>query len=48
MADHFVGVSKAELLEALSSAGGGKDPSFWEDVAPLGGTVGDLKDPWDR
>lgn len=35
MANQFVGVSKAELLEALSSAGGGKDPSFWEDVAPL-------------
>jgi prevent-host-death family protein len=41
-------VSKAEPLAAFSSAGGGHDPSFWEDVASLGGTVEDLKDPWDR
>jgi prevent-host-death family protein len=41
-------VSKAELLAALASAGGGKDPSFWEDVAPLGGTVDEMKDPWEK
>ncbi len=38
-------VSKAELLRLL--ADGSPDPSFREDVAPLGGRLDELADPWE-
>jgi prevent-host-death family protein len=39
-------VSKAELLVLLSSPG--TDPGFRDDVAPLGGSIGELADPWEK
>lgn len=39
-------VPKAELLEVLQAVG--SDPTFFEDVAEVGGTLGQLQDPWTR
>jgi prevent-host-death family protein len=37
-------VSKGEILKILRSQP--PDPTFFEDVGTLGGTLEDLKDPW--
>jgi prevent-host-death family protein len=39
-------VPKAEYLRALGT--GAVDSGFLEDVAPLGGRMEDLQDPWQR
>jgi len=38
-------VAKAEVLTLLRSQP--SDPTFFEDLRELGGTVGDLHDPWE-
>lgn len=39
-------VPKAELLNALHT--GHPDPTFFEDIAEIGGPLDDLRDPWER
>ena len=39
-------VAKSELLALLSGAGA--DPGFRNDVAPLGGSVDEPTDPWEK
>jgi len=39
-------VPKAEYVHVLKAAP--PDPTFFADIAELGGTVEDLQDPWDR
>jgi prevent-host-death family protein len=40
-------VPKAEAAACLEAAGA-PDPSFRDEVAELGGRLGELADPWDR
>jgi hypothetical protein len=37
-------VPRVELLEILRSLP--SDPSFFEDLGDMGGTLGDVEDPW--
>ena len=39
-------VPKKELLKALQT--GHPDPTFSEEIAEMGGTLDDLRDPWER
>ena len=39
-------VPKTELLNALQT--GHPDPTFFEEIAEMGGTLDDLRDPWER
>jgi prevent-host-death family protein len=39
-------VPKADYLRILKTAG--PDPTFFEDIAELGGTIEDVDDPWAR
>lgn len=39
-------VPKAEVLRVLRASP--SDPTFFADIADLGGTIADLEDPWDR
>jgi len=39
-------VPKADYLRILKAAA--PDPTFFEDIAELGGTLEDIDDPWDR
>ena len=39
-------VPKADYLRILKAVA--PDPTFFEDIAELGGTLEDIDDPWDR
>jgi prevent-host-death family protein len=39
-------VPRADYLRILKAAS--PDPTFFEDIAELAGTIQDIEDPWDR